>query len=173
MKWGVALLDPAFRPVTQALTLDGKVDGIFAARPANYDDVETLKTILLMTDGQNVSTERIQPWYYANPSHYAHWNKHPLQWYLNRYVHYSQHDNWKYTKYSASQADGMLSSICTAAKDQGIVIWSVGFEVSDYSATVMSNCASSPSHFFRVEGVEISEAFKAIASQINQLRLTQ
>ncbi|WP_390912774.1 pilus assembly protein TadG-related protein [Pseudosulfitobacter sp. SM2401] len=173
MKWGVALLDPAFRPVTQALTLDGKVDGIFAARPANYDDVETLKTILLMTDGQNVSTERIQPWYYANPSHYAHWNKYPLQWYLNRYVHYSQHDNWKYTKYSASQADGMLSSICTAAKDQGIVIWSVGFEVSDYSATVMSNCASSPSHFFRVEGVEISEAFKAIASQINQLRLTQ
>lgn len=173
MKWGVALLDPAFRTVSQSLANTGKIDGIFAGRPAEYTDVETLKTVLLMTDGQNVDTVRIQPWYYASDSHYAHWNKYPLQWYLNRYVRSSDHDDWKYTKYSASQADNMLSSICTAAKDKGIVIWSVGFEVSDYSATVMSNCASSPSHFFRVEGVEISEAFKAIASQINQLRLTQ
>jgi hypothetical protein len=37
----------------------------------------------------------------------------------------------------------------------------------------MQDCASSPSHFFRVEGVELSEAFRAIARQINQLRLTQ
>lgn len=67
----------------------------------------------------------------------------------------------------------MLSNICTTAKDQGIVLWSVGFEVSDSSAGIMRSCASSPTHFFRVEGVEITEAFKAIASQINQLRLTQ
>ena len=38
---------------------------------------------------------------------------------------------------------------------------------------VMRDCASSPSHFFRVEGVEIEDAFEAIARQINQLRLTQ
>ena len=37
----------------------------------------------------------------------------------------------------------------------------------------MSNCASSPSHYFQVEGVEIKDAFEAIARQINQLRLTQ
>jgi hypothetical protein len=67
----------------------------------------------------------------------------------------------------------MLSNICQAAKDEHIVIWSIGFEVTDHGANVMQDCASSPSHFFRVEGVEISEAFEAIARQINQLRLTQ
>ena len=73
----------------------------------------------------------------------------------------------------AATGDSLLNSICTAAKHQGVLIWSIGFEVTDHGAAVMRNCASSPSHFFRVEGVEISEAFKAIARQINQLRLTQ
>lgn len=174
MKWGVTLLDPSFRPVTQALSLSNQVDGIFAGRPANYDDPDTLKTVILMTDGQNVNTWRIQPWYYANDNHYSHWN----YWPIERYLSYAgvrrwNYDDWRYVKYTSSQADTMLDSICDAAKAQGIVIWSIGFEVSDYSAGVMQNCASSPAHFFRVEGVEISEAFKSIASQINQLRLTQ
>jgi hypothetical protein len=67
----------------------------------------------------------------------------------------------------------MLSNICAAARAKNIVIWSIGFEVSNHGANVMRDCASSPSHFFRVEGVEITEAFSAIARQINQLRLTQ
>lgn len=173
MKWGVALLDPSFRPVTQALTLKGKVDGTFGGRPANYNDPETLKTVILMTDGQNVDTWRIQPWYYANENHWWHWKRNALDYYLNRYVSSWRWNDWRYKKYSSSQADAMLDNICDAAKANGIVIWSVGFEVSDFSAGIMQNCASSPAHFFRVEGVEISEAFSAIASQINQLRLTQ
>ncbi len=174
MKWGVALLDPSFRPITQDLALPGTdvVDDAFANRPASYTDVETLKTVVLMTDGQNVDTTRIQPWYYNSPSEYAHWNRYPLHWYLNNYVRNSW-SNWRYTKYTSSQADDMLEDICDAAKAKGIVVWSVGFEVTDYSAGVMEDCASSPSHFFRVEGVEITEAFEAIAKQINQLRLTQ
>jgi hypothetical protein len=45
--------------------------------------------------------------------------------------------------------------------------------VTNDSADVMRDCASTPSHFFRVEGIEIAAAFEAIARQINQLRLTQ
>lgn len=172
MKWGVAMLDPSFRPVTQALALDDEIASVFAARPAAYDDPETLKTIILMTDGENVDTVRIQPWYYAQESHYVHWSRYPLYWYYNNYVRRNS-SNWYYTKYTSGQADTMLSNICTAAKQEGIVVWSVGFEVTNSSADIMENCASSPSHFFRVEGVEISEAFAAIATQINQLRLTQ
>lgn len=173
MKWGVALLDPSFRPITSALNQNGTVDNVFAARPASYSDDETLKTVVLMTDGVNVDTWRIQDWYYNSPSERVHWNYNSLDRYLWYNVRSSQWGNWRYVKYTSSQADSMLSNICTAAKDQGIVIWSVGFEVSDYSAGVMQSCASSPSHFFRVEGVEITEAFEAIASQINQLRLIQ
>lgn len=172
MKWGVAMLDPSFKPITQALSLENRIDSAFANRPAAYDDIETLKTIILMTDGENVPTVRIQPWYYAQPSHYVHWSRYPLYWYLNNYVGGSW-NNWRYTKYTSSQADDMLENICDAAKDRGIVVWSIGFEVTNHSAGVMENCASSPSHFFRVEGVEISDAFEAIAKQINQLRLTQ
>ena len=172
MKWGVAMLDPSFRPITQALALDNSIDSTFGSRPAGYTDPETLKTIILMTDGENVDTVRIQPWYYARESHYVHWSRFPLYWYYNNFVRRDSH-NWYYTKYTSGQADTMLGNICTAAKAKGIVVWSVGFEVTNRSADIMEDCASSPSHFFRVEGVEISEAFEAIATQINQLRLTQ
>jgi Flp pilus assembly protein TadG len=169
MKWGVALLDPTFRPVNQAMANLGQIDGTFAARPKSYDDADTLKTVILMTDGQNVRTVRLVGNYYRNSSHWYHWSRYGVNAYSSRH----SSNKWIYTKYTAGHANTMLSSICTAAKDKGIVIWSVGFEVSNNSAAIMESCASSPSHFFRVEGVEISEAFKAIASQINQLRLTQ
>ncbi len=169
MKWGVALLDPSFRPVTQKLG----VDAPFTNRPAAYNDVETLKTVILMTDGENVSTRRISADRYNSRDERRTWKKYPLGWYLNRYVRYYDQWRWRYTKYTPSQADGLLSNICDAAKENRIVIWSIGFEVSDHGANVMRDCASSPSHFFRVEGVEISDAFQAIARQINQLRLVQ
>ncbi len=173
MKWGVAMLDPAFRPVVQDMVADGDVDNAFSPRPASYEDYNTLKTVILMTDGENVDTYRIDPSKYQNWNHARHWDRYPLFWYLNRYVYSSQWHYWRYKKYTSSQADQMLDSICDAAKTKGIIVWSVGFEVSDHSAGVMENCASTPSHFFRVEGVEISAAFEAIAKQINQLRLTQ
>lgn len=175
MKWGVALLDPSFQPITSKLNQQGKVDNIFADRPASYTDNETLKTVVLMTDGANVSTWRIADSRYDTPSERVHWNYNELYQYLRRHVRYNYYtwNSWRYVKYSASQADSMLSNICSAAKDKGIVIWAVGFEVTDSNADKMRACASSPSHFFRVEGVEITEAFKAIASQINQLRLVQ
>jgi Flp pilus assembly protein TadG len=53
MKWGVGLLDPAARPALQALVAGNVVDGDFINRPVAYDDDETLKVIILMTDGEN------------------------------------------------------------------------------------------------------------------------
>ena len=38
---------------------------------------------------------------------------------------------------------------------------------------VIKDCASSDSHFFDVNGLEISDAFSSIASSIRKLRLTQ
>ncbi len=173
MKWAVGLLDPDFQELNENLANDGVTDTAFVARPAAYDDYETLKTVVLMTDGQNHYSYRINDNYYATASHAAHWSRYNLNWYLNRYVRSNQHNNFKYLKYWPDYGDTLLDSICDAAKEKNVVIWSIGFEVTDASADVMENCASSPSHFFRVEGVEIKEAFSAIARQINQLRLTQ
>ncbi|WP_298857691.1 TadE/TadG family type IV pilus assembly protein [uncultured Sulfitobacter sp.] len=173
MKWAAALLDPSFQPVNARLASNGHTDITFEDRPVAFDDNETLKTVILMTDGENTSSKRINPSVYANTSHYAHWNNNNFDWWVNRNVYSSQRQYWSSSKYWTSFGDSLLNNICTVAKQNNIVIWSIGFEVSDRSADVMRNCASSPSHYFGVEGVEIKEAFTAIARQINQLRLTQ
>lgn len=174
MKWAVGLLDPSMRPIVSSLANAGAVDATFADRPVGYDDEETLKTVVLMTDGQNDRSHRIANWAYNSPSEYVHWNAYNLWYFLYRHVNWWDRENYyDYEVYTAAQGDIFLDRICDAAKDQGIVIWSVGFEVSDHGAAQMQNCASSPSHFFRVEGVEIVDAFTSIARTINQLRLTQ
>ncbi len=55
MKWGAAMLDPAFQPVVSNLVDGGHVDSAFSARPSAYTDGDTLKVVVLMTDGQNTS----------------------------------------------------------------------------------------------------------------------
>ena len=74
---------------------------------------------------------------------------------------------------TAGNKDTRLDNICSAAKDNGVIVFSIGFEVTDASALVMQSCASSANHFYRVEGLEIEYAFESIANQINQLKLTQ
>ncbi len=77
------------------------------------------------------------------------------------------------TRTDTAVKDARLKQICDASKAKGIIIFSIGFEVTDRAADVMAECASSPSHFYRVEGIEISTAFNSIANQINALRLVQ
>ncbi|WP_236016711.1 TadE/TadG family type IV pilus assembly protein [Salipiger abyssi] len=173
MKWATALLDPSTRSIASGMIQNGTVDAVFEGRPVDYDDDEVLKTVVLMTDGQHDRSNRIQDWAYNSEAEYAQWERYNLWYYLDRYVNYWERSSFYYQKYDATTGDRLLSNICTAAKDQGILIWSIGFEVSDHGANVMRNCASSPAHFFRVEGVEISDAFSTIAHTLNQLRLTQ
>jgi hypothetical protein len=173
MKWAAAMLDPAFRDINNSLVNAGYVDREFYNRPASYTDSETLKTVILMTDGANDNSYRIRSNYYDSDSEYVHWNKYNLWWYLRREVDSRYWGYFYYHKYNKTLGNTLLSNICDAAKAKRIVIWSIGFEVDDEDVPAMQDCASSPSHFFRVEGVELSEAFRAIARQINQLRLTQ
>ncbi len=173
MKWAVGLLDPSLRPLTSQLIGIGKIDPEFASRPANYDDPDTLKTVILMTDGKNDRSYRIRSRYYRSRGQYQDWNSNNFWYYLRRNVSSYYWSNWYRKKYDATLGDILTNQICTAAKQKGIVIWAIGFEVDDHGANVMKNCASSTSHFFRVEGIEIRDAFEAIARQINQLRLTQ
>lgn len=51
LRWGVALLDPSTRPVVDALVASGTVDPAAAGRPFDYDRPDTLKILILMTDG--------------------------------------------------------------------------------------------------------------------------
>lgn len=86
---------------------------------------------------------------------------------------YYDNRNEPYSSVSASEKDDRLNDICSAAKGQGVVVFTIGFEVTDHSAGVMRDCASTPQHFYRVEGLDIEYAFASIKNQINQLKLTQ
>ncbi|MCF2871914.1 Tad domain-containing protein [Octadecabacter sp. G9-8] len=109
--------------------------------------------------------------------------------YLNKpYNHYYipwSDNSWAETDFSSpdsaidfsvvagSEADTRLSSICQAARDYGIIIYTVAFEAPSGGRTALQDCASSPSHYFDVDGTDISDAFSAIATDIRALKLTQ
>jgi len=288
--WGVALLDPNTRPIAAGLAADGAIDPIYADRPADYNTTDTLKVLVLMTDGENtrdyvLATNRRHQWAdvwfswnmeYDNNGNFLGdvWpyvtdtgvlgadpilrgsaipysdSNDNLQFFVrdresndydgdgrSREWHYwvegefVDHDNrswtalrrddsppiWTNQRFGARQQwndiwarftvrahgwnfrgdqqdnmglynswfddivtvtyggekDQRLDSICTAAKAEGIVIFTIGFEVSNRAATVMSDCATSPNHFYRVDGLEIASAFNSIANQISALRLFQ
>jgi Flp pilus assembly protein TadG len=83
---------------------------------------------------------------------------------------------WRWNAYNSvggSTKDGRMDAICDAAKDAGIIVFTIGFEAPSHGEAVLENCASSQAHFFDVDGIEISDAFISIAASISKLRLTQ
>ncbi len=94
------------------------------------------------------------------------WERYTLGWY----------DDLPFKPYPGSvfnngAKNAFFKTICTAAKQQNITIFTIGFEVTKASAIVMNQCASSPSHFFDVEGTDLTDAFNSVARQITALRL--
>ena len=69
--------------------------------------------------------------------------------------------------------DTQLASICTKSKTAGVTIYGIAFEAPTNGQAAISNCASSPAHYFNAQGLQIKTAFRTIASNISQLRLTQ
>jgi Flp pilus assembly protein TadG len=55
-KWGLALLDPAAQPVVDSLIAGSLVSSDLGGRPFSYSDQNTMKVLVLMTDGQNTRT---------------------------------------------------------------------------------------------------------------------
>lgn len=68
MRWAVALLDPMARPALNALNAAGLVHEDFVGRPSAHDDEETLKIVVLMTDGENTEQNDLVEQYRDGPS---------------------------------------------------------------------------------------------------------
>jgi hypothetical protein len=78
-----------------------------------------------------------------------------------------------YNKYGPSAKDQRMAAICSAAKSNNILLYTIGFEVSDSNALKLQSCATTSAHFFRVDGVDIADAFAEIAAQLKSLRLVR
>ena len=231
VKWGAAMLDPSMRGQVDAMIADTSVTTTpseFSGRPYDYDREDTLKFIIVMTDGINTTQYTLRSQYKSGPSgiwrdtatgrlsrkvgndyFYAHngdWSNSPydsdgkkngskaveLDWrevWADMSMSYRAYELYYQTDYkaddyydnlygprtsiNAAEKDSRLASICSAAKAKNVVIFTIGFEVTDASAAVMRNCASTDSHFYRVNDSDLEVAFASIANQINQLKLTQ
>lgn len=69
--------------------------------------------------------------------------------------------------------DSQLNSVCNHAKERNVIIYGIAFEAPENGRVAIENCASSPAHYFNAQGLDIRTAFRAIAANISQLRLTQ
>ncbi|RMA43862.1 Tad domain-containing protein [Rhodophyticola porphyridii] len=241
MKWAVGLLDPAAAPALQALESSGVVHSDFVERPEAFNDRETMKIIVLMTDGENTNQYDVvqefkrgpstilyheeddrwsmympetgvywipdrdyddddgryslQPYNDGNPSDghesvalpwpyfWARWSARMMAgefyWHGSR-GYYGDWDYYRDLRYNsielyagANQADANLRAICDAARDQGIIVFTIAFEAPQRGEEVMRYCATEPANYYDVEGTEISEAFASIANTIDQLKLVQ
>jgi hypothetical protein len=77
-----------------------------------------------------------------------------------------------FTAIPASTKNTRTSQICAAAKAQGVTVYTIGMDTYGQGDATLLNCATSAAYFFDVQATQISEAFSAIARDINRLRLT-
>jgi hypothetical protein len=234
MKWGMALMDPAARPMFQEFITAGDVPNYFAGRPFDFTDEDSMKIIVLMTDGSHFAEERVNAAYrtgmsnlyrstgdgnysahhpnytgstnkffvpHRNEWRAAAWNSGggvvqqtwPQVWSQMRLSYVAWHLYGRGLGGNSSQRqqsyrdtialfrsqtavttmDSQLQSACTLAKNNGVIVYGIAFEAPTAGATEISKCASSTSHYFSATGLQINTAFRAIASNISQLRLTQ
>jgi len=74
---------------------------------------------------------------------------------------------------SVATMNAQLQQSCTLAKNNGVIVYGIAFEAPTNGQTQISQCASSAAHYFDAQGLEIQTAFRTIASNISQLKLTQ
>jgi hypothetical protein len=251
MRWGLQLLDPSTQDMFTDLIANGYMNANLAGHPAPYDDTETLKVVVLMSDGENTLHEQVQDnrktgpspiWKSLGNGYYSiqHTTGRPAAAGSNQYfvphlcVSTSCKDGsntaeawlagpynsgggaaqqdwrdvwakfrdtyvaWQFyaralgtssstrsTAYNNAIAalersygtttteDSQLQQICAVAKTNNVVVYTIGFEAPTIGLTQLRACATSDAHFFNATTVTISTAFKAIANNISQLRLTQ
>ncbi len=135
--WGARALDPVWR---------GNLGGDFPDRPAAYDKEDTIKVLVVMTDGAATAQ-------YRRVRRDGDWETEEL--------------------YSAATARANMAAACDEAERKGVQIYTIAFQLSGQTnRDLMRNCASDPDNYYQIENTDIGAAFAAIAADINRLRLT-
>ncbi len=72
-------------------------------------------------------------------------------------------------------ADSLVTSVCNNAKADGVLIYTVGFQVpTDATKALLRDCASEPAKAYDAQdGAALKAAFSDIVSELGRLRLTQ
>jgi Flp pilus assembly protein TadG len=135
-----------------------------------YDDPDTMKVIILLTDGRNdVGGTR-------NGN------------YRSYFTSYGYADNAHMGATNGSNAEATLnaklSTLCSSIKanldddasDQDIVLYTIGFGIGAGSTidTIMRDCATEPANYFNTPSAQdLQSAFESIALGLSKLRLAK
>ncbi len=86
---------------------------------------------------------------------------------------YNNAMNMMRTLTPVSSMNNQLQQVCGLARARDVIVYGIAFEAPDNGRTQIEQCASSPAHYFNAQGLEIRTAFRSIATNISQLKLTQ
>lgn len=201
LKWGLGLLDPTSAPVVTKLIDDDKiVSGDFRGRPGAYTDANTVKFVVLMTDGAITLQKRLESDKYDTQEEIDYYGISGVDTDDDGVIT-SADDNHNAgnadtdTFVTEATARANLMSLCNKARETVTIdgetrvktrIFTIGFELPaldpDFDpltdtatdpAEVMVACASTPADAYLVDGVNIGSAFEQIAKTIKNLKLTE
>lgn len=147
LAWGWYMISPNWGSIFPA-----------SSRGASYSAPETLKIVVLMTDGA-FNTGYCNGVISADSSNGA--------------GNASERINCSATN---GNPFDQAERLCDEMKDEGIIIYTVGFGIGNDQDVVdlMQQCATSSSHaYISSNGAELISAFNAIAASISQLRITR
>lgn len=74
--------------------------------------------------------------------------------------------------------DMRLQAACSAAKNKGVIIFTVGFDLNyttdpNNAKAQLRNCATNAGYFYDANGSNLETAFESIAAEISKLRLVE
>ncbi|RIX97561.1 pilus assembly protein [Aureimonas flava] len=171
MKWAELLLNPSMRPALQTIRTRNlaTIPSAFSARPADFTDTDTLKFIVLMTDGQigfqpRPTTANTKP-----DSRYVVTTRNITGSYGTTTNNYAAGFN----AFTDAQAKAFYKQVCAYTKAEGITIFTIAFKVSTAIAADIAECASKPAYAYKVDGLDMTEAFQSIATSMQKIRITQ
>ena len=163
LAWGWRTLSPKWRGVWGSPTP--------ANLPLDYNTPMMSKALVIMTDGNN-------EWYSYDtvPSdNYAS----NMTIYAGDMTAYSRPENGKLGTTNKTTATNILntnfSNLCTTMKNQGIIIYTITFNLSDTTVqNLWRSCASNPSFYFNSpDTATLTAAFHAIGDSLSNLRISK
>jgi Flp pilus assembly protein TadG len=157
MKWAELLLNPSMKPTIKAIADKGLANAIspsFSNRPAAFNDASTLKFIVLMTDGQIGFQPR------------------PKDITTNEVTNKNISSDAR-TLYDQTTASGFYDKVCAYAKAQGVSVFTIAFKVNVDVAKNIAKCATDASYAYKVDGLDMAQAFQSIATTLQKIRITQ
>jgi hypothetical protein len=117
-----------------------------------YDDEDYNKAIVLMTDGENVMSSTVYTAYaYLSAGNLGTTNSNT----------------------AVNQLNTRTTTVCNNIKAEGIIIYTITFQVSSNSVrNLMRGCASEPDNYYdSPSDTELASAFRAIGKELSNLRI--